>query len=313
MRRNIVGVLVLLAFVLGSPSVVAAQDATPTAAASPFAGLGLPTLDITATADGLEGFPEQLEAGRYHVRLTVSEDVEGGAGFETIQPAGMTAEEFLAWAAASEGGGATPDAAMAASTPVAAAPDPFLTAKWAGGTFAGPGQTAEVVFDLTPGEWIAAPQTGEPVVFEATGEMPADLPEPESQATLTMGEYIIEVTEGELATGSYVVRVDNIGAQTHYIAWVQGPDGFTAEQVETVLAEDVEAEMTGTPAAYSDLDPNVDFTDVAATGNQSMGTSQWVYVQDVQAGTHLLICFFPDAGDGRPHAYHGMYTIVEIE
>lgn len=311
MRRNIAGVLVVLSFILGSPSVVAAQDATPDAA-SPFAGLGLPTLDIAATPDGLEGFPEQLDAGRYHVRFTVGEDVEGGSGFETIQPTGMTAAEFLAAAAGPEDGGATPDTAMAAS-PAAAAPDPFQTATWAGGASAGPGQTAEVVFDLTPGEWIAVPQGGEPVVFEATGEMPADLPEPESAATLTMGEYIIEVTEGELTTGSYVVRIDNIGAQPHFIGWVQAPDGLTAEQVETVLAEEADAQMTGTPAAYSGVNPEEDFTDVTFTGNQSTGTSQWVYVQDIQAGTHLLICFFPDAGDGRPHAYHGMYTIVEIE
>lgn len=303
MRRNVVGVLVALAFVLGSPSMIAAQEATP-GAASPFAGLGLPTLDITATSGGLEGFPEQLDAGRYHVRFAVADDLELGTGFETIQPTDMTAAEFLDMAAGGGDGGATPDAAQT---------DPFLTATWAGGASAGAGQTAEVVLDLTPGEWIAAPQIGDPVIFEVTGEMPADLPEPESAATLTMGEYVIEVTEGELTTGSYVVRIDNIGAQTHFIAWVQGPDGLTAEQVETVLAEDADAQMTGTPAAYSDLNPDEDFTDVVFTGNQSMGTSQWVYVQDVQAGSHLLICFFPDLADGMPHAYHGMYTIVEIE
>ncbi len=309
MRWNVAGILMLLAFMLGAPAVITAQEATPDAA-SPFAGLGLPTLDITATSDGLEGFPEQLDAGRYHIRFTVSEDVEGGSGFETIQPTGMTAEELLAFDEGAEDGGATPDDAMAASP--AAAEDPFLTARWAGGVSAGAGQTAEVVIDLTPGEWIVAAQIGDPVILEATGEMPSDLPEPESAATLTMGEYVIEVTEGELTTGSYVVRVDNIGAQTHFIAWLQGPDGLTAEQVETVLAEDADAQMTGTPPAYSDVNPEEDFTDVVFTGNQSMGTSQWVYLQDVQAGTHLLVCFFPDVSDGLPHAYHGMYTIVEI-
>jgi hypothetical protein len=298
----------MFAFMLGSPAVLA-QDATP-AAANPFADLELPTLDISGSAEGVEGFPEQLAAGRYHLRLTVDENVEFGSGFELVQPTGITADEFLAFAAGSESG-ATPEAVMAASPSADTSSDPFYTATWAGGASANAGQTAEVVLDLTPGEWIVASQGMDPIVFEATGEMPADLPEPEAAVTLTLDEYTIDVTEGELTTGSHVVRIDNTGAQPHYVAWVQGPDGFTAEQVETVLAEEADADLTGTPV-YSDLDPNVDFTNVIFTGNQSTGTSQWVYVQDVQAGTHLLICFFPDISDGRPHAAHGMYTFVEI-
>jgi hypothetical protein len=224
-----------------------------------------------------------------------------------LQPTGITAGEFLAYAAGSESG-ATPGAA----SPAAGAPsDPFYTATWAGGASADAGQTVEVVLDLTPGEWIVAPQGMAPIVFEATGEMPADLPEPESAVTLTLTEYNIDVTAGELTTGSYVVRIDNTGAQPHFVGWMQGPAGLAAEQVETVLTEESDTATTGAPV-YSGLDPNVDFTDVIFTGNQSTGRSQWAYVQDVQAGTHLLICFFPDSSDGRTHAEHGMYTIVEI-
>jgi hypothetical protein len=309
MRRNLTtGIALKFASMLGSPAVLA-QEATP-AAASPFAGLGLPTLDITGTADGVEGFPEQLAVGRYHLRLTVDEDVEFESGFELVQPTGITADEFLAFAAGSESS-ATPEDAMAASPAAETSSDPFYTATWASGAYANAGQTVEVVLDLIPGQWIVASRGMDPIVFEATGEMPADLPEPEAAVTLTLGEYIIDVTEGELTTGSYVVRIDNTGAQPHFVGWAQGPDGFTTEQVETVIAEETDARMTGT-AIYSDLDPNVHFTDVIFTGNQSTGTSQWVYVQDVQAGTHLLSCFFPDISDGRPHAAHGMYTIVEI-
>ena len=305
MRRNITsGIARTSAFRFERPAAIA-QDATP-AAASPFAGLGLPMLDITGTADGLEGFPEQLDAGRYHLRLTVDENVEFGSGFELVQPTGITAGEFLAFAAGSQIV-ATPGASPAAET----ASDPFFAARWAGGVSAGVGTSVEVVLDLPPGEWIVAPQGMDPIVFEATGEMPADLPEPEAAVTLTLSEYDIAVTEGEISTGSYVARIDNTGAQPHFVGWMQGPDGFTAEQIETVLAEEADAETSGTPV-YADLDPNVDFTDVIFTGNQSTGTSQWVYVQDVQRGTHLLICTFPDVSDGRPHAEHGMFAVVEI-
>ena len=43
-----------------------------------------------------------------------------------------------------------------------------------------------------------------------------------------------------------------------------------------------------------------------------MGTSQWVYVPNMPAGPLLLICFFPDQADSMPHAYHGMYTVLEV-
>jgi hypothetical protein len=171
------------------------------------------------------------------------------------------------------------------------------------------------VVDLTPGEWIAwsddfeSPQ--EPVFFEVTGEMPAELPEPESSATITMGEYVIEVTEGELKAGQQVIRIDNIGAQPHFIGWFQLPAGTTEEQIQTILDEEQQAMMTGTPAVYSDLNPEEDLMPVTFTATQSSNTSIWITV-DVQAGTHGLACFFPDIQDGMPHANHGMYTVIEI-
>lgn len=328
MRRFFLVVLSLvLALPLGIASVTA-QDVTP-AAGGAFDGLDLPTLDITVTADSYEGIPESLEAGRYLVTVTAGEDTgEFGGGIAFLQPSGMTGDEFIAMlgelmgppdesgvgvAAATpiEGGAASPEAGAMGGVP------PFLfESLMAGGAYAPPGAPAQVVLDLPPGEWVAwgddpaSPQ--QPVAFEVTGEMPADLVEPESSATLTMSEYDIEVTEGELTTGSYVVRVDNVGAQPHFIGWVQGPDGVTEEQLQTVLDEEMQAEMTGTPPAYSGFNPETDTTDVTFTGTQSSGTSQWIVVEDVQAGTHILICFFPDVDDGMPHALHGMYTIVEI-
>jgi hypothetical protein len=329
MRRRFSVVALLLALCMSLPA-VSAQEATPSGA-SPFADLGLPTLDITVTGTGYEGIPESLEAGRYLVTVTASEDTgEFGGGVTFLQPAGMTGDEFITMLGELSGPPDESGVGAAAATPIeggAASPEadggeaggvpPFLfESVMAGGAYAGTGESSQVILDLTPGEWVAwaddpaAPQ--EPVVFEATGEMPADLVEPESQATLTMGEYVIKVTEGELTAGAQVVRVDNIGAQPHFIGWVQGPDGLTEAQVQTVLDEEMQAEMTGTPPAYSDLNPDEDFTEVTFTGTQSTGTSQWVLVDEVEAGTHLLICFFPDMADGVPHAFHGMYTILEI-
>ncbi len=311
----------LLLLIIGATPAAARQDATPT---SGLADLGLPGLDVTVTADAFEGIPDQLEAGRYLVTVSAAEDTEFGGGVAFIQPAGITAEEFLSALSGPPdetgvGAPATPMGAVPEATPAAGGemegPPPFVfESTYAGGTFAMAGQTAEVLLDLTPGEWIAwaddpeAPQ--EPVVVEVTGEMPADLPEPASSATITMSEYDFTV-DGALTTGSQVVKVDNIGAQPHFMFVSKVPDGTTEEQVAVALDEEMQAEMTGTPPAYSDFNPDEDAVPVGSSGTQSTGTAQWISL-DLEPGTHVLICFFPDISDGVPHAYKGMYTIVEV-
>jgi hypothetical protein len=326
MRRFLCSfVAALLMLPLGIGSVAFAQDASPVSG-SPLADLGLPELTITVTASGYEGIPASTPAGRYLVTLNAADDTGdmGGGGVSFVQPAGMSGQDFVNALTQMQGGdtpaampaGGTPDAMASEGTPAAGGGDEgppafFYQSKIAGGSYSGPGQTTQVVLDLTPGEWVAwgddpsAPQ--EPVVFEATGEMPADLPEPAADATLTLTEYSISVSEGQLSAGPQVVRVDNVGAQPHFVFGTHAPEGITDADVEAVL----QADMTGTPAANG-LNPETDFQDVFGTGTQSMGTTQWVYVPDMPAGPIVLLCFFPDLGDGMPHALHGMYAIVEV-
>jgi len=320
MRRSVlafVGVFLLL-IADGIPA-SALQDGTPE---SGLADLGLPTLDVTITAQGYEGIPESLGAGRYLLTLSVAADVgEFGGSIEFAQPVGVTADEYIATLAPPPEEGTAviegtpalvPDATPAEGGEAMGGPPAFFfESLFAGGVSAMAGQSAEVVLDLTPGEWIASSggdpdQSQAPVIFEVTGEMPADLPEPESDATITMGEYVIGVTEGELAAGSQVVKVENSGAQPHFIVWFKGPEGLTEDDVAAVL----ESDMTGTPAAV-DFNPDEDLIPVFFTATQSTGTSIWTPV-DLEPGTYGLVCFFPDIADGMPHAFKGMYTVVEV-
>lgn len=328
MRQLFFGFLgALLIFPLSTLSVLAAQDATPETVPSAFADLGLPELNITITSTGLEGIPDETEAGRYLVTVSVAEDVEFGGGVAFTQPVeGMAPEEFLAAAAsvgpsepAGEVPGGTPIVAGDA-TPVATEggpPQAIFESTHAGGIFADAGGSAEVVLDLTPGEWIAwsesseAPQ--EPVVFTVTGEIPSDLPEPESGATITMGEYVIAVSDGELTTGQQVVKVENLGAQPHFVFVARGPDDMTEEQIAAILEAEMQAEMTGTPPAFEELEinPEEDLRTVLSTGTQSPNREIWVSL-DLQAGAYAMVCFFPDISDGIPHAFYGMYEVVEV-
>jgi len=315
--------LALGLFTVGMLPTTVAQDATPT---SGLADLGLPTLDVTVAADGYEGIPESLEAGRYLVTITAAEDTgEFGGGVAFVQPSGMSAEEFLSMMGPppdETGGDLASPVSEEGATPVEGGgeggpPAALFEATYAGGTFAEASQPAEIVLDLPPGEWIAwgddPEATQEPFVFEVTGEMSTDLTEPESNATLTMGEYVIQVTEGELAAGPQVLKIENIGAQPHFVFGSPGPDDLTAEQIGVALEEELAAGDSGTPPAYSDFNPDEDlsFEEGFYSATQSTGTTVWLPV-NFEAGTYAMACFFPDLGDGLPHAYHGMYAVVEV-
>jgi hypothetical protein len=180
----------------------------------------------------------------------------------------------------------------------------------AGGVAAPAGGTGQVVLDLTPGDWIAwADQPGaaqQPVTFTVTGEMPTDLVDPASSATISLGEYVIKVTAGEVKAGPQVLKIDNIGAQPHFVVASKVPDGVTDDDLAKVL----DSEMTGTPADVN-FNPDTDLQPVFETGTQSTGTSTWVSV-NLEPGTYALLCFFPDEGDGMPHAMKGMHAVIVI-
>lgn len=319
MRRLFFGLVAAL--LLLPASLLSALAQTPTAAGSPFASLGLPELTITVSTDGFQGIPDTLDAGRYLVTVTSAEDTanEGGAGVAFIQPAGMTGQEFIDFIGQMSAG---PDAS--AATPMAGdmgtpadqgaqmgAPDFYYQSTMAGGIYAPSGMTAQAVVDLTPGDWVAwgddPTATQAPVAFTVTGDMPTDLPEPQADAVITLGEYEIKVTEGQLTGGPQVIRVDNIGAQPHFVFGTVGPAGMTDADIQAIL----NADMTGTPAANVP-NPETDFQDAFGTGTLSHGATEWLAVDSIPSGSLIMICFAPDQGDGMPHAMHGMYTILQI-
>jgi hypothetical protein len=304
MRYRVASILGSLLLLWTGMIAAGAQEATP---ASDLASLGLPALDITVTAAGYEGIPAEIAAGRYLVTLTATEDASdfglGGIGF--VQPSGMTADQFLTLMEAALGGQqVSPMEQMMLATAL-------FQSGYAGGAYTPLGQSVQMVIDLGPGEWIAWGEdpfvAWEPVVFTVTGEMPADLPEPASTVTLSMGEYVFEVTGGELTAGQHVIRVDNIGAQPHFVESGRTDVAITEADVEAILA----SFQTGTPAAV-DFDIEEDLEDAFRTGALAPGATMWL-AADVTEGTYLLTCFFPDAGDLSPHAFHGMYAIIEVD
>ncbi len=81
---------------------------------------------------------------------------------------------------------------------------------------------------------------------------------------------------------------------------------MTREDFEAILM----AETPGTPATVA-INPDKDFEVVLSTATQSRGTESWVPL-DLAPGTYVLVCFFPDIEDGIPHAFKGMYNVIDV-
>jgi hypothetical protein len=301
----------------------AAQDATAMAGGD-FSSLGLPTLDITVNADGFDGAPpSDLAAGRYLLTATIAEGVEFGAAAFMSPPPGMSAEDFLMQAGVGGGGegegATTPEAVPAGSPPATEGGEEeaqmlplfIYRATFAGGTGGPGGSSSQVVIDLPPGEWILWSDdpagTQPPVIFNVTGDMPADLAEPTADITMTMIDFAINA-EGTLTAGDHHVKVQNNGAQPHFLIILKGPDTLTNELVGQLLA----SEISGATPPDMPFNPDTDLMPAGQTATQSIGTTQWVALS-LEAGTYLAACFFPTAGEGLPHAYHGMHTVFTVE
>ncbi len=258
---------------------------------------GLPEINLTI-GEAIEGMPESIEAGRY--LLTVGgqpgpEDFAIGAVFLQL-PEGLSFDDAMAQAAEAED-----------------VPPFFYESVFAGGAAAlvPAGQTsAAAVVDLVAGagQWIALDPsfTRMPVPFEVTGELPADVAEPDSNATIGMGEMYIELNEGTLTAGENLVKVVNEGVQPHFVEFMGVPDGTTNDNVTAAI----EAEMGATPSAEP-LDMSAAMP-AAYLPEQSTGVTAW-HAISLEAGTYAVICWITDPESGMPHAMLGMHNVLVVE
>lgn len=298
-RMRVTGIPALLAAgaTMALPGAVSSrQEATPEPIANPYADLGLPELTLDFMMDSISGMPESIEAGRYLLTINGEPPIEAwafGAMFLRL-PDGMSYEDAMAEAMAN------PDRQ----------PPFYFDSHLAGGPtiIAGSGKTtAYGVIDLPPGDWFVAGGAlmQPPIPFTVTGEMPEELPEPASDVTFTLGEMTIEISEGELKAGKNLVRIDNIGAQIHQIEVEKLPEDTTEQTVLNTF----EWEKSGTPVAEMLAFENIEW--VAFSMDQSGGTSMWMELE-LEPGRHGIFCFLPDAETGMPHAYMGMWTLIDV-
>jgi hypothetical protein len=158
---------------------------------------------------------------------------------------------------------------------------------------------AEVIVDLTPGDYVTlclipspdgTPHFAKGMVRTLTVvEGQSVTAAPESDLTITLSDYAFTAST-PLTPGRHVIRVENTASQPHELVIVRLEPGKSLKEFAT-WAEKPQGPAPGQL--------------VGGTTPQSTGIVNYL-VADFEPGEYGFLCFVPDAKDGKLHIAHGM-------
>lgn len=171
-----------------------------------------------------------------------------------------------------------------------------------------PGDSSELTETLRPGTYAmicvipdergvphVAMGMARPLVVAAVGQSAAG--EPTAHVQVRLKDYDFVVSSGSLAAGTQTVEVTDDGPQPHEIFFARLDSGVTAQQ----LVDWIHAGMRGRPPARP------------LGGASAFLPGEHVFVNlTLAAGDYALLCFVPDARDGREHLMHGMMKQIHV-
>jgi hypothetical protein len=121
--------------------------------------------------------------------------------------------------------------------------------------------------------------------------------EPAADLAIRLTDYDFQLSQ-PLVAGTHAVRVENAGVQAHEVAIVALSPGRT---LRDFLAWDAGGGK-GPPPTGRWLGG---VSTIDAGGHAQFTTT-------FAPGSYLLLCFWPDARDGKPHIMHGMAKQISI-
>jgi uncharacterized cupredoxin-like copper-binding protein len=134
-----------------------------------------------------------------------------------------------------------------------------------------------------------------PLTVTAKGATPAA--EPAADLTMTLDDYSFSLS-GPLKAGTRTIRFENRATQAHEAVIARLlPD-------KTMLQAIVWMNSGQSGAAPVQL--------LGGASGIAQGRHMFV-TADLQPGRYVLLCFIPDARDGRPHSAHGMAKEITID
>lgn len=119
---------------------------------------------------------------------------------------------------------------------------------------------------------------------------------PRADLSLKLFDYGFRWSKA-VVPGSHTIRVVNVAKQTHEIEIFRLAPGKTQSELHSWLL----SPMTTPPPAM----PIGGVMNVPPGGNA-------VFQADLPAGNYSVVCFVPDAKDGKPHFLHGMEQAVTV-
>ena len=177
--------------------------------------------------------------------------------------------------------------------------------KWAidvgGPNSASPATTAEGTITLEPATymlvcWVPSPDgmlhvmkgMVRPLTVTRRGATAVDEPTPD--VTMTLRDYAFDLTK-PITAGHHTIRVENRAAQSHEVVIGRLHPGQTMHMAIIWL----NAGQAGAPPV------------TAIGGAAGLATGRHMYITaDFAPGRYVLLCFIPDAKNGKPHTDYGM-------
>jgi hypothetical protein len=158
-----------------------------------------------------------------------------------------------------------------------------------------PGTYAVVCFVDTPDK-VPHIMKGMMHPLTVTAPTGAAAPAPTADVTVTLTDYAFDV-KPELAAGKHMIKLVNAAKQPHEMLIVQLDSGKTAED----LGEWAKT-YKGPPPAR----PLGGISGMEADGEA-------YFPVDLAPGNYVLLCFLPDAKDGKQHLEHGMIRPITVK
>lgn len=123
----------------------------------------------------------------------------------------------------------------------------------------------------------------------------AAVAKPKADVTATLFDYGFRLSK-PIKAGTRTILVQNTGKQHHEVELVQLAPGATAASVLQWMGK-----MEGPPPGKA----------LGGIAGIDPGLSE-SFTADFSKGNYALICFLPDAKDGKPHFAHGMIQEIRV-
>ncbi len=186
---------------------------------------------------------------------------------------------------------------------------PVAPAAWAsfqgGPNASDPGTSSNATLDLQPGSYVmmclvdvpgGIPHFVKGMIrpFTVTASAGASAPAPVSDVAIKLYDYNFDVSK-PLTAGKHTFMVTNSAAQMHEVQLVHLAPGKTVDDLLKWLGK-----PAGPPPG-------------SLVGGAAPFTKTTNYFSaDLSPGNYAMICFVPDARDGKPHFMHGMTKTITV-